>query len=159
MVIGSSDGRRQFRPLSFMPGMQTSPATETETLDDPFQNDLYAHHVVLGPAAGMPATQAAPAVAVAGRDPQDKTEQTAVAGLRTYRFQIGHPAICASCAANSTATARSRWTAATTAPSSTSIVTCSTPPHMDWVGCCDHDNGAGREYTWWISPEAHRHLL
>ena len=21
---------------------------------------------------------------------------------------------------------------------------------MDWIGCCDHDNGAGREYSWWI---------
>jgi hypothetical protein len=24
---------------------------------------------------------------------------------------------------------------------------------MDWVGCCDHDNGGGREYTWWISQK------
>jgi len=21
---------------------------------------------------------------------------------------------------------------------------------LDWVGCCDHDNGSEREYTWWI---------
>jgi len=21
---------------------------------------------------------------------------------------------------------------------------------LDWVGCCDHDNGAAREYTWWL---------
>ena len=21
---------------------------------------------------------------------------------------------------------------------------------MDWGGCCDHDNGGGREYSWWI---------
>ena len=21
--------------------------------------------------------------------------------------------------------------------------------YMDWAGCCDHDNGSGREYTWW----------
>jgi hypothetical protein len=21
---------------------------------------------------------------------------------------------------------------------------------MDWGGCCDHDNGAGREYSWWL---------
>jgi hypothetical protein len=21
--------------------------------------------------------------------------------------------------------------------------------YMDWAGCCDHDNGGGREYTWW----------
>ena len=43
--------------------------------------------------------------------------------------------------------------AATTAPSSTSTATCSTPSYMDWVGCCDHDNGAGREYTWWITQK------
>jgi hypothetical protein len=24
---------------------------------------------------------------------------------------------------------------------------------MDWVGCCDHDNGGAREYTWWISQK------
>ena len=25
--------------------------------------------------------------------------------------------------------------------------------YMDWVGCCDHDNGSGREYTWWITQK------
>ena len=24
---------------------------------------------------------------------------------------------------------------------------------MDWAGCCDHDNGAGREYTWWLEQK------
>ncbi len=24
---------------------------------------------------------------------------------------------------------------------------------MDWVGCCDHDNGGGREYSWWITQK------
>lgn len=24
---------------------------------------------------------------------------------------------------------------------------------MDWAGCCDHDYGAGREYTWWIAQK------
>jgi hypothetical protein len=27
------------------------------------------------------------------------------------------------------------------------------PAAMDWVGCCDHDNGAGREYTWWTTQK------
>jgi len=22
--------------------------------------------------------------------------------------------------------------------------------NMDWAGCCDHDNGGGREYNWWL---------
>lgn len=25
--------------------------------------------------------------------------------------------------------------------------------YMDWVGCCDHDNGAGREYSWWMEQK------
>ena len=24
---------------------------------------------------------------------------------------------------------------------------------LDWVGCCDHDDGSGREYTWWITQK------
>jgi hypothetical protein len=24
---------------------------------------------------------------------------------------------------------------------------------LDWVGCCDHDNGNGREYTWWTTQK------
>ena len=27
------------------------------------------------------------------------------------------------------------------------------PADMDWVGCCDHDNGSGREYSWWITQK------
>jgi len=26
--------------------------------------------------------------------------------------------------------------------------------YMDWAGCCDHDNGGGREYTWWLTQKA-----
>jgi hypothetical protein len=25
--------------------------------------------------------------------------------------------------------------------------------YMDWVACCDHDNGNGREYSWWIEQK------
>src|SRR6185503_5994873 len=25
--------------------------------------------------------------------------------------------------------------------------------YMDWVGCCDHDNGGSREYSWWIEQK------
>jgi hypothetical protein len=24
---------------------------------------------------------------------------------------------------------------------------------MDWGGCCDHDNGSGREYAWWLQQK------
>ena len=25
--------------------------------------------------------------------------------------------------------------------------------NMDWGGCCDHDNGSGREYFWWLEQK------
>jgi hypothetical protein len=25
--------------------------------------------------------------------------------------------------------------------------------YMDWVGCCDHDNGGGHEYFWWLNQK------
>ncbi|MBS1827757.1 MAG: hypothetical protein JST93_20770 [Acidobacteria bacterium] len=25
--------------------------------------------------------------------------------------------------------------------------------YMDWGGCCDHDNGGGREYSWWLQQK------
>ena len=25
--------------------------------------------------------------------------------------------------------------------------------HMDWLGCGDHDNGGGREYSWWLTQK------
>ena len=27
---------------------------------------------------------------------------------------------------------------------------------FDWMGNNDHDNGGGKEYTWWLDPEDHR---
>ncbi|HEY3839065.1 MAG TPA: DUF3604 domain-containing protein, partial [Bryobacteraceae bacterium] len=152
LIVGSSDGRRQYHAMSYMPGMKTSPDDETELVDDPFQNDLYLHQVVLGPASGMPSTKPAPAVTVAGRDPVDKNEQSAVAGMRSYRFRGAegelrilrgefhrHSEISMDGANDGALLDQYRYIIDAAA--------------MDWVGCCDHDNGAGREYTWWISQK------
>src|SRR5205085_4848333 len=57
LVIGSSDGRRQFIPMSYMPGIQTS--TDKETLADPYNNDLYMSRIALPPASGAPAVKPA----------------------------------------------------------------------------------------------------
>ncbi|MCL5745530.1 MAG: hypothetical protein M1541_16670, partial [Acidobacteria bacterium] len=150
LVINSSDGRRQYRPLSYMPGMKTSP--ETEIADDPFQNDLYLHRIALGPAGAMPASKPAAAVAVAGKEPRDKPEEVAVNALRSYRFQSAegplrvlrgefhrHSEISMDGANDGTILDQYRYML--------------DGSQMDWVGCCDHDNGAGREYTWWLSQK------
>ena len=142
LIVGSSDGRRQWHVTP--PG-----ATDDR---DPYQNDLYAHSIVLGPASGMPATKPARAVTVAGRDPRDRTEEAIVAKLRNYRFQSSqgelrilrgefhrHSEISMDGGSDGSIIDQYRYMFDAT--------------HMDWVGCCDHDNGGGREYSWWISQK------
>jgi hypothetical protein len=149
MIVGSSDGRRQFRIFSFMPGMKALQAPDDL---DHYQNDLYAHRVVLGPATGMPATKPVPAVAVAGKDPRDKAEEATVAKVRNYRFRSSqgelrvlrgefhrHSELSMDGGNDGAIIDQYRY-----------ILDAA---HMDWVGCCDHDNGSGREYTWWISQK------
>ena len=65
----------------------------------------------------------------------------------------GRKGICELSAANSIATVKSPPTAAMTARSSINVATSGTRSALDWVGCCDHDNGMGREYSWWITQK------
>jgi len=48
LIIHSSDGRRRFIPMSYMPGIRTS--LDEETPIDPYQNDLYMSRITLTPA-------------------------------------------------------------------------------------------------------------
>ena len=149
LIVGSSDGRRQFHIFAFMPG--TRPANRSDNRD-PYQNDLYANSVVLGPASGMPAVKPGRAVTVAGKDPRDRTEEAIVAKLRNYRFQSPqgelrilrgefhrHSELSMDGGNDGSVIDQYRYMLDSA--------------HMDWVGCCDHDNGSGREYTWWISQK------
>ena len=85
-------------------------------------------------------------------DPQDKAEQATVAKMRAYRLQTAggplrvlrgefhrHSEISMDGGNDGTIIDQYRY-----------MLDAS---YMDWVGCCDHDNGAGREYTWWISQK------
>ena len=96
-----------------------------------------------------------------------KKDPKLVERARTKRRRQAHPRLphrgrrqeaISSCAASSTATPRSPGTAGPTARWKTCSATPSTPPRMDWIGNGDHDNGAGREYSWWLIAEVHRRL-
>ena len=152
LVIGSSDGRRQYHAISYMPGVRTSPETDTETPADPYQNDLWMSRVTLPAAAAAPTGRQAAAPAVAGLDPGGKAEQATVAAMRNYRLKTAggtlrvlrgefhrHSEISMDGGNDGTILDQYRY-----------MIDAS---YMDWVGCCDHDNGAGREYTWWISQK------
>jgi hypothetical protein len=160
IVVGSSDGRRQF--LLSGPGQAQALRGATKARKqakkaaaaalDSYQNDLYAATVTLPRAAGAAVSKPAPAVAVAGAQAIDRKEQASVAGMRALRVADGsstlrvargefhrHSEISGD--GGSDGTLIDQWRYALDAAS------------MDWVGCCDHDNGGGREYSWWTTQK------
>ena len=150
LVLNSSDGRREFKPMTHTPGLKTMPEDELTT--DPYQNDLFMSRVALGPAAAAPATRPVSPTVVAGLDARDRKEQESVAAMRNYRMKspIGnlrilrgefhrHSEISMDGANDGTIIDQYRY-----------LIDGS---YTDWVGCCDHDNGGGREYTWWLSQK------
>ena len=134
MVIGSADGRRQFHP-----------ANQRDVLND----DLWASRIALAPATGSMALK--PAGGAQGPAPDFRAETAAIARLRAYRspapaaLQIvrgefhRHSEI--SMDGGNDGSLLDQWRYILDAGS------------LDWVGCCDHDNGNGREYTWWLEQK------
>lgn len=145
LVIGSSDSRRQFHLIE-----TSRPAMgEQGRTPDPYQNDLYATTVTLPPAGGGAGPKAAPAAVRTGPDPQDAAEARAIAAMRSLRVRTRdgnlrivrgefHRHSEISMDGGSDGSILDQWRYILDAAS------------LDWVGCCDHDNGGGREYTWWI---------
>ena len=138
-LIGSADGRRQFRQVPMAPNANGN---------DPFNNDLWANEIALGPASRPPATATVPKPAVGGPDTLDQTEKTAIAKLRAYRANNlrimrgefhRHSEISPD--GGNDGSILEQWRYALDSGA------------LDWIGCCDHDNGGGREYTWWTTQK------
>ena len=145
LVIGSSDGRRQFQPVQLSDrGGNPKPGH----IEDPYENDLFANDIELGPAAQT-------ATPVNAREeprggPADKVEVAAVARLREYRMPSTglrivrgefHRHSEVSMDGGFDGSIFDQWRYILDASA------------LDWVGCCDHDNGGGREYTWWLTQK------
>jgi hypothetical protein len=149
LIVNSSDGRRNFQvsqaisnPLGLNPDFPV----------DPFNNDLWSHLVDLGPG-----TQVIPVAALLGAEtrPEPPTVDAAdAAGIKTIRdFRGGsdgsfhivrgefHRHSEISMDGGNDGTLLDQWRYVRDASD------------MDWVGCCDHDNGGGREYSWWITQQ------
>ncbi len=149
IVLRSSDGRQQFHPL-----LRTFdiPGQAFAMEKDPYNNDLYASRIVLGepgkqarlqPESGEPS----PAAATAGA-----AETPQIRRIRAYRAKLNgaeyrilrgefHRHTEVSMDAGRDGSLRDAWRYAIDAAA------------LDWVGCCDHDNGFGREYSWWITQK------
>jgi hypothetical protein len=140
VAINSSDGRRDFFKTGGAPAL-------TNGSPDPHNNDLWASSIELGPATATQVTAARPSTAAA-LTAEDKTERDAVARLRAYRagnLRIArgefHRHSEISMDGGNDGTLLDQWRYILDAAG------------LDWVGCCDHDNGGGREYSWWIQQK------
>ena len=116
--------------------------------EDPYNNDLHASRIVLPPAEAPKLEAASPAPAPQAAAPESPHSRR----LRDYRARIGgveyriqrgefHRHTEVSMDAGRDGSLRDAWRYALDAAT------------MDWIGCCDHDNGFGREYTWWITQK------
>jgi hypothetical protein len=147
VIVGSSDYRHHFHiaqdlnsPAGLMPLRKT----------DPYNNDLFANEIELGPASREPQVTTARALAAGGVDTGNHLEAAAIKQLREYRTNgtdlkivrgefHRHSEISMDGGSDGTILDQYRYILDAAA--------------LDWVGCCDHDNGAGREYTWWLSQK------
>jgi hypothetical protein len=148
MIVHSSDGRRQFRQLPAMTlGPNAGPAQQAQqAAPDPYNSDLYSTEISLGPAARAAAVK--PFAPGNDHPVADAQEAAAVKRLRDYRagaYRLVrgefHRHSEVSMDGGNDGSLLDQWRYALDAGA------------LDWIGCCDHDNGAGREYTWWITQK------
>jgi len=139
LIVNSSDGRQQF---------QQQTANNVPVKDDPYNNDLYASRIALAdPVKPAQLTPAPEDTAAAGAP-----DATSVRRLREYRARVNgaeyrivrgefhrHTEISMDGGRDGSLLDAFRYMLDAAA--------------MDWVGCCDHDNGHGREYTWWMTQK------
>ncbi len=149
IVIGSSDSRRQFQPSEQHLGAD---GFTLEAYKDPYNNDLYMNTLSLPPAAGPFSPKAAEKMAIAGVGATDTAERATTSQMRAYRLKSAdgplhivrgefhrHSEVSMDGGGDGKILDQFRY-----------IID---PAGMDWVGCCDHDNGGGREYSWWINQK------
>ena len=153
MVLESSDYRHEIQLLTKR-GWDMS-MIRTYGLPDPYNNDLYASVLTLPPApqpvAGRDLGPPPPATLVSSGG-SSGPEQSAISKLRDYRVKSAagdlklargefhrHSEISYDGALDGTLLDQWRYILDAVG--------------LDWVGCCDHDNGGAREYTWWTTQK------
>ena len=151
-MVHSSDHRQDRHIVKKGNGPGGNLSLEAE--NDPFDNDLYVSHLratgpaqaaKLIPAKTQPDPQAAPS-------PATVKETADIANVHAYRadyegkklmIQRGefHRHTEISGDGGNDGPLEDMWRYAIDVAA------------MDWIGCGDHDNGAGREYPWWLTQK------
>jgi hypothetical protein len=144
LIVNSSDGRRDTSPA------KTTNTSNSKVPPDPYNNDLWSREVDLGPATQSISVVAGPHVSPPANT-VDLVRSAAVQAIHEYRggpesnLRIvrgefhRHSEISQDGGNDGTLFDQFRYVRDAVA--------------LDWVGCCDHDNGGGREYSWWITQK------
>jgi len=114
-------------------------------------NDIFVAVLTAPPGAAEPTT-GAPAAATAPAPPAHPNEAEDVARIRAHRVSAGgktyqllrgefHRHTDISPDGGGDGTLEDMWRYALDVAA------------LDWIGCGDHDNGNGREYTWWLTQK------
>ena len=149
VVMGSADGRRNLEIVQKHLPPNAGPLAMPPA--DPYNYDLWVSYLSLGP-AGPIQTAAASLIETPAVTPDVKAERDAIARMRAYRLRVGsqtlrlargefHRHSEVSVDGGFDGSLLDQWRYVIDAVG------------LDWVGCCDHDNGNGREYTWWTNQK------
>jgi hypothetical protein len=127
-------------------------AAAAEESETGINTDLYAAEFRLGTGTTSARLKALPTEKVSAADPIAKPERDQVALMRNYRVNLGsdrlqimrgefhrHTEISGDGGRDGPIVDAYRY-----------LIDAAS---MDWAGCCDHDNGGGREYSWWIEQQ------
>jgi hypothetical protein len=151
-IVESSDSRREIQPMTKQ-GWQIQKHIFGYGFPDPYENDLYASVISLSPAPGPIVAQrigAPPAPSVVTAAEPERGAVRAVrsytvssTGTQSYHIVRGefHRHSEVSMDGGLDGSLLDQWRYVIDAAD------------LDWVGCCDHDNGAAREYTWWTTQK------
>jgi hypothetical protein len=150
VVIESSDSRRESQIL-------VKQGWDLKQLmgygyADPYNNDLYANAIALPPASMTPAARdlgPPPTPTVIAAKATERSNDDAV---RSYRVSSNNSQLKIvrgefhrhseiSMDGGFDGTLIDQWRYVIDAVD------------LDWIGCCDHDNGGGREYSWWTTQK------
>ena len=150
LIVNSSDGRRNFAVAE---GISVPNGLKENAPIDPYNNDLWSQEIELGPASRSIAAVTAGAEGRQAPSSKDRASAEAEAvktmreyrggpngGLRIVRGEF-HRHSEISFDGGGDGSLLDQWRYILDAAA------------MDWVGCCDHDNGSDREYSWWITQK------
>jgi hypothetical protein len=138
MVVGSSDYRRRYhRPR------------RNEVAEDHYNSDLFASLVKLAPGSGKLEVKAAAAMEVAQAPPEDAIERAAIERVRSARLEGNYKVLLGEFHRHSEISMDGGGDGSIIDQFRYML----DAADMDWAGCCDHDNGDHREYTWWITQK------